>query len=65
MKILVIVRQTPDTEAKITSNSAGNGIESNELKWILNPFDEFAVEEAVKIKEDNWSRSCCFRNRSR
>ena len=34
MKILVIVRQTPDTEAKITSNSAGNGIESNELKWL-------------------------------
>ncbi|MBT3445783.1 electron transfer flavoprotein subunit beta/FixA family protein [bacterium] len=53
MKILVIVRQTPDTEAKITSNSAGNGIESNELKWILNPFDEFAVEEAVKLKENN------------
>tara|TARA_B110000438_G_scaffold237676_1_gene235172 strand:+ start:487 stop:1323 length:837 start_codon:yes stop_codon:yes gene_type:complete len=52
MKIVVIVRQTPDTEAKINANSSGNGIDENELKWILNPFDEFAVEEAVKIKEE-------------
>lgn len=53
MKILVIVRQTPDTEAKIAANSSGNGIDENGLKWILNPFDEFAVEEAVKIKESS------------
>ena len=53
MKIVVIVRQTPDTEAKIAANSSGNGIDENGLKWILNPFDEFAVEEAVKIKESN------------
>ena len=51
MKILVIVRQTPDTEAKIQTNSAGNGIQTDDIKWILNPFDEFAVEEAVQIKE--------------
>ena len=51
MKIVVIVRQTPDTEAKIAANSSGNGIDETGLKWILNPFDEFAVEEAVKIKE--------------
>ena len=53
MKIVVIVRQTPDTEAKIAANSSGNGIDETGLKWILNPFDEFAVEEAVKIKERN------------
>ena len=51
MKILVIVRQTPDTEAKIQANASGNGIETSDIKWILNPFDEFAVEEAVQIKE--------------
>ena len=51
MKILVIVRQTPDTEAKIQANASGNGIETSDMKWILNPFDEFAVEEAVQIKE--------------
>ncbi len=51
MKILVIVRQTPDTEAKIQANSDGNGIKTDDIKWILNPFDEYAVEEAVQIKE--------------
>ena len=51
MKIVVIVRQTPDTEAKIQANASGNGIETSDIKWILNPFDEFAVEEAVQIKE--------------
>tara|TARA_B100000029_G_scaffold179886_1_gene177446 strand:+ start:8843 stop:9679 length:837 start_codon:yes stop_codon:yes gene_type:complete len=51
LKILVIVRQTPDTEAKIQANASGNGIETSDMKWILNPFDEFAVEEAVQIKE--------------
>ena len=53
MKILVIVRQTPDTEAKIQANANNNGIETSSIKWILNPFDEFAVEEAVKIKESS------------
>tara|TARA_B100000959_G_scaffold236801_1_gene255829 strand:+ start:912 stop:1748 length:837 start_codon:yes stop_codon:yes gene_type:complete len=51
LKILVIIRQTPDTEAKIQANANGNGIETSSIKWILNPFDEFAVEEAVQIKE--------------
>ena len=52
MKIVVLVRQTPDTEAQITANSSGNGIDESSMKWILNPFDEFAVEEAVQIKEN-------------
>ena len=51
LKIVVIVRQTPDTEAKIQANASGNGIETSDIKWILNHFDEFAVEEAVQIKE--------------
>ena len=51
LKIVVIVRQTPDTEAKIQANASGNGIETSDIKWILNPFDEFAVEEAVQIIE--------------
>ena len=52
MKIVVLVRQTPDTEAQITANSSGNGIDESSMKWVLNPFDEFAVEEAVQIKEN-------------
>lgn len=48
MKILVCVKQVPDTETKI--KLGGAGVDSAGVKWILNPYDEFAVEEALKIK---------------
>jgi electron transfer flavoprotein beta subunit len=51
VKIIVIVRQTPDTEAKIKVASSGNTIDSEGIKWIVNPYDEFAIEEAIRIKE--------------
>ncbi len=51
MKIVVIVRQTPDTEAKIKVSSSGNSIDSEGIKWIVSPYDEYAIEEAIKIKE--------------
>jgi electron transfer flavoprotein beta subunit len=50
MKIFVCIKQVPDTEAKIVAN--GTGIDQSAVqKWILNPYDEYAVEEAVKLKE--------------
>lgn len=51
MKIIVCVKQTPDTEASIKINSAGTDIETGGIKYIVNPFDEYALEEAVRIKE--------------
>ncbi|MBI2485817.1 MAG: electron transfer flavoprotein subunit beta/FixA family protein [Deltaproteobacteria bacterium] len=51
MRIVVIVRQTPDTEAKIKVASSGNTIDPEGIKWIVNPYDEFAIEEAIRIKE--------------
>ncbi|HEX3034801.1 MAG TPA: electron transfer flavoprotein subunit beta/FixA family protein [Thermodesulfobacteriota bacterium] len=51
MKVLVIVSQTQDTEAKIKVASEGDRIDTSGIKWILNPYDEFAVEEAIRIKE--------------
>ena len=51
MKILVIVKQTPDTEAKIKIDSSGTYIDTEGIKWIVNPYDEFAIEEAIQIKE--------------
>ena len=51
MKILVPVKRVPDYEAKIKINSDGTGIETADIKWIVNPFDEIAVEEALRIKE--------------
>ncbi len=51
MKILVPIKSVLDYEAKIKPNSDGTAIESEGIKKIVNPFDEIAVEEAVKIKE--------------
>jgi len=51
VKIVVILRQTPDTEAKIKVASSGNSIDIEGIKWIVSPYDEFAIEEAIKIKE--------------
>lgn len=49
MKIGVLLKQVPDTETKI--RVAGDGIEEGDVKWIINPYDEFAVEEALRLKE--------------
>lgn len=51
MKILVPVKKVPDYQAKIKVKADGSGIETDGLKWIVNPFDEIAVEEALRIKE--------------
>lgn len=51
MKIAVLLKQVPDTETKIRPKADGSGIEEGDVKWIVNPYDEFAVEEAIRTKE--------------
>lgn len=51
MKILVILKKTPDTETKIKLTGDSKAIDFNGVKFIVNPYDEFAIEEALKIKE--------------
>ena len=51
MNIVVIIRQTPDTETKIKLDSESKRIDSTGITWIINPYDEFAIEKALKIKE--------------
>lgn len=50
MNIFVCVKQVPDTETKVTPNSDGSYIETSSIKWIMNPYDEFAVEQALLLK---------------
>ena len=51
MNIVACVKQVPDTEAQIKVKPDGSGIEEGGIKWVMNPYDEFGVEEALKMKE--------------
>ena len=51
MKILVPIKRVPDYETKVKIQGDGSGIVTDGIKWIVNPFDEIAVEEALRIKE--------------
>lgn len=51
MKILVCIKQVPDMESKFKLNSAGNWYDDTDLAWRMNEYDEYAVEQAVQLKE--------------
>lgn len=53
MKIFVCVKQVPDTETKIQVSGDKNSIDAASIKWIVNPYDEFAIEEALTLKSKN------------
>ena len=52
MKILVCVKRVIDYNVKIRVKSDKTGVEKDNVKMSMNPFDEIAVEEAVKMKEN-------------
>jgi electron transfer flavoprotein beta subunit len=51
MKILVPVKRVVDYNVKVRVKSDGTGVETAGVKMSMNPFDEIAVEEAVRLKE--------------
>jgi electron transfer flavoprotein beta subunit len=51
MKILVAVKRVIDFNVKVRVRSDGSGVETANVKMSMNPFDEIAVEEAVRLKE--------------
>jgi electron transfer flavoprotein beta subunit len=51
MKIAVCVKQVPDTETRIRIAADGKGILDSDVSWVISPYDEFAIEEALRIKE--------------
>ena len=51
MDIVVLVKQVPDTESLVQIADDGVSIKTQDIKWIMNPYDELAVEEALQIKE--------------
>jgi electron transfer flavoprotein beta subunit len=51
MKCCVLMTHVPDTASVIKIGSAGNRIEEGDIKWIVSPYDEYALEEAIRLKE--------------
>ncbi|HMK36337.1 MAG TPA: electron transfer flavoprotein subunit beta/FixA family protein [Desulfomonilaceae bacterium] len=51
MKSLVCLKQVPDTESQIKVNPGGTGVVTDGIKYVINPYDEFSVEEALRLKE--------------
>ena len=60
MNIAVLVKLVPDTAAQIRLNAEKTDIEKRDLNWVLGPYDEFAVEEALKIVEEKGGEVTAF-----
>jgi electron transfer flavoprotein beta subunit len=51
VEIAVLLKQVPATESMILLAEDGMSIKTADLKWVINPYDEYAVEEALRIRE--------------
>jgi electron transfer flavoprotein beta subunit len=51
VKILVAVKRVPDPETVVKIAPDGVGITTDNVKWVINPFDEIAIEEGLRLKE--------------
>ena len=54
MKILVPVKRVVDYNVKVRVKPDGSGIDLANVKMSMNPFDEIAVEEAVRLRESGY-----------
>ncbi|MCB9742013.1 MAG: hypothetical protein H6740_05400 [Alphaproteobacteria bacterium] len=51
MKVGVLLKQVPASDTRIKINGDASGIVTDEVKWEINPYDEFALEAALQLKE--------------
>lgn len=51
MNILLLLKAVADSEATIKTSADGKSVALDGVTWVLNPFDEFAVEEALKLRD--------------
>lgn len=51
MKIYATLKRLPDSETKVKVGADGKSIDPAEVKYIVNPYDEFAIEQAIQLKE--------------
>ena len=53
MNIAVCIKQTPDTTTRVKVGGDGTSIAEDGISWIINPYDEYAIEEALQLTEKN------------
>ena len=53
MNILVCISRVPDTATRVIVSSDGKTMEKQGVKYVVNPYDEFAIEEGLRLKEKN------------
>ena len=51
MNIAVCIKQVPDTASQLKISEDNKTIEDNGIKYVINPFDEYALEEALRLKD--------------
>src|SRR3954469_18088671 len=51
MKIAVCIKRVPDSETRVKVSADGKSLDGAGVKFVMNPYDEFAVEEALRRKE--------------
>jgi electron transfer flavoprotein beta subunit len=51
MNIIVCIKRVPDSEGRISVGSDGASVDTQGVKFVVNPYDEIAIEEALKLKE--------------
>jgi len=56
VKIFVTVKRVPDPNAAIKVKPDGSGIVTDNLKYVVNPFDEIAIEEALRLKDKSGAK---------
>jgi electron transfer flavoprotein beta subunit len=60
MKIAVCIKQVPDTETKVRVASDGRSLDETGVTFVVSPYDEYAVEEALKTKEKHGGEVVAF-----
>ena len=51
MKIVVCVKRVPATDSRIKPSDDGTSIDGSQIEWIISPYDEFAIEAGLQLKE--------------
>ena len=51
LKIAICMRQVPDTATRVKISSTGKSLDTSNIQYVINPYEEYALEEAIRIKE--------------